>query len=192
MFNKGDILLYINNHHQDIISEIFKYITYMGDGFFIVVVIVLTAVFWRIDHGIILAITLILNSGVTQFLKRFIFNEISRPTKYFYGQEELIVPEGIKAHTDFSFPSGHTAAAFSLYFIFAYFLKKAEWQVACFLVAVLVGWSRIILMQHFFIDTVAGSAIGVGLPVITIYLIKKYLKPQEKPALQKPLLRLNR
>ncbi len=58
----------------------------------------------------------------------------------------------------FSFPSGHTAAAFVMATLVGYFYPTyATWA---FILAVLIGFSRVILGVHFISDILAGAVFG--------------------------------
>jgi len=61
------------------------------------------------------------------------------------------------------FPSGHSATAFSLFFMLTLALKgkKAGMPLLFFGLAAYAGYSRIYLGLHFTQDVLAGSAIGV-------------------------------
>ncbi|UTF61422.1 phosphatase PAP2 family protein [Gilvimarinus sp. DA14] len=60
----------------------------------------------------------------------------------------------------FSFPSGHTAAAFVFaYLILAFFPAFA---LAAYVLACLIGMSRVLLGVHYPSDIVAGAALGTG------------------------------
>lgn len=58
----------------------------------------------------------------------------------------------------FSFPSGHTAAAFLFACLVAYFYPA--FALPCFLWASLIGASRVLLGVHYPTDIVAGAVLG--------------------------------
>ena len=118
----------------------------------------------------------------SQGLKRFVFQDVPRPTRYFDGIAELNLIEGVKHHGSFSFPSGHTITAFAVATFFAIvFRKNKSLSVAILLGAMLVGISRIYLLQHFLRDVLAGSLIGVVIAIGTYLLFEHYV-------FKKPLL----
>lgn len=79
-------------------------------------------------------------------------------------------PDDIKLRTSnsgFSFPSGHTCAAFST--ATALTLSTKKWYVAvpAFTYAGLVGYSRMRLGAHYGTDVFAGVVIGIGTSLLT-------------------------
>ena len=75
----------------------------------------------------------------------------------------------IKASDQFSFPSGHTSAAFLLVAVFA----LQEWAVFWMALpwAVVVGISRVVLGVHYPSDIVAGAALGASVAYVGSSLI---------------------
>jgi len=69
--------------------------------------------------------------------------------------------DGIKILSHHSFPSGHSATAFAFCFCIAFFVKKRIIQFFLFILAFLIGFSRVYLSQHFFVDVLFGSLIGI-------------------------------
>lgn len=67
---------------------------------------------------------------------------------------ELLIPRP----TDFSFPSGHTAASFAAVSAL-YFSRRKLWIPALFL-ALLIAFSRLYLYVHYPSDVVAGMLLG--------------------------------
>jgi undecaprenyl-diphosphatase len=83
----------------------------------------------------------------------------------------------IKAPADFSFPSGHTAAAFSATFSLA-FGKNKIWIPSAIL-ASLIAFSRLYLYVHYPSDVLAGFILGMllGFMANVIYnLVASHLR----------------
>jgi membrane-associated phospholipid phosphatase len=152
--------LWLNGFHHASADFFFRYLTYMGDGVF-AAFMVLLAFFYKIRFGIAGLIGLISSSIVTQLLKRQVFNYMYRPAKVFEGMSaDLHFVEGVDLHHHFSFPSGHATAAFSVFLLLAVIFNRPIWQFVCFVLAILIAFSRVYISQHFFEDILAGSIIG--------------------------------
>jgi membrane-associated phospholipid phosphatase len=104
-----------------------------------------------------------LSTGLIQILKHFVFSEALRPLAYFAssGMKWHLV-EGLPIHSYNSMPSGHTGAAFFMFFWVAVLLRRWHWGLFAGLIAVGVAYSRVYLFQHFPVDTLVGAAIGVS------------------------------
>jgi len=118
--------------------------------------------FWRYSAGVFLVLSQSLG-GLLSFVIKNIFKE-PRPKLYFQlYHPEIVLPvvPGVKLWSTNSFPSGHTITAFALFFGIALTVKNKWLKFACFIAAALVGYSRIYLSQHFAIDVLCGSLIGI-------------------------------
>lgn len=61
--------------------------------------------------------------------------------------------------TDYSFPSGHTAAAFAA--VGALYFSRIRWWGAALVVAVFIAFSRLYLYVHFPTDILGGIVVGL-------------------------------
>lgn len=169
---KTETHLGFNTLHSSFFDSFFYYTTYLGDGLMVLLtVIILMAVKYR--YAVIVGLSNIIASIITQVLKQTVFNDVVRPKKFFEGIQELYFVPGVENHLYFSFPSGHATCAFSLYFALALLVKNKALELSLFFVALLAGYSRIYLSQHFFEDVYAGSLIGISITFIVYYLIQK-------------------
>ncbi len=165
------ILLFVGNLESSKITNaisspfldtLFFNITYLGDG--LMVLFFLLIVFcYRISFGLVSMVSLLIPILFTQVLKRICFPDFPRPSVVFKdlinsGQWNLI--DVVDLHAYMSFPSGHTTTVFSISCIFILFVKNKFYQVPILLIAILTGFSRIYLSQHFLIDVLVGSIIG--------------------------------
>jgi membrane-associated phospholipid phosphatase len=116
---------------------------------------------------------------VVNLFKKVFLDEMYRPSKYFelFETYKLHLVEGVKLHSLQSFPSGHTATAFSVFLMLALITKNRWGKLALFFGAVLVAYSRVYISQHFLIDITAGSIISVVLMVLSFYWVEKWDKP---------------
>ncbi len=107
-------------------------------------------------------LTAYLSTGlVVQILKRIVFSDYQRPVKYFHDTVQLHLVDGVRLLNGHSFPSGHSASAFALFLSLAIFSRNRFIKVICFILACTVAYSRVYLSQHFLMDILAGSLIGV-------------------------------
>lgn len=116
-------------------------------------------------------VTVYLSTGlVAQLLKKFIFEDCVRPVKYFHDQAALHLVNGVQMLSGHSFPSGHATSAFALFLGLSLISRNKFIQIACFLLACIVAYSRVYLSQHFLADIVAGSLIGT-LGTLGFYMV---------------------
>ncbi|ADQ80726.1 phosphoesterase PA-phosphatase related protein [Paludibacter propionicigenes WB4] len=177
VFNdKATLHLWMASHNTEAGDIFFKYYTEVGGNvpFFFVAVLL----FYRYRIALILLITQLSVGLVVQVLKR-LWDE-PRPVKYFaehYPKIELHKIAGAHLYSHNSFPSGHTAAAFAFFLVLAFFTHKSWLQLLYFFLAVLVGFSRVYLSQHFVLDLLVGSIVGVGVTsAFYLYFEKKSMK----------------
>lgn len=86
----------------------------------------------------------------------------------FAGMEDVFLL--IAPPSDYSFPSGHTAAAFE----FAFGLSRLgrRWAAVGYTFALLMGFSRLYLYVHFPTDVLAGAAVGTLAALIACGLLR--------------------
>ncbi len=95
-----------------------------------------------------------------------------RPIITYASLQKVVDGKKIKTcDTDFSFPSGHSSLAFAAAGIIAAFDKKRKYGY--YLIAALIGLSRIYLQCHFFLDVLSGAILGFAVSKIIVY----YRKP---------------
>ena len=70
-------------------------------------------------------------------------------------------------HEETSFPSGHSATAFSFALVLALFFPRYRLLLFCF--ALLVSASRVIITSHYLSDAVGGAFVGL----MTVFLLRK-------------------
>ncbi len=181
--SKTNIHLAFNSFHTPALDQFFFYFTNLGDGIMaFLVVIILLAVKYR--FALIVGVSNFVASLITQLLKQTVFSSELRPKKFFEGIHELYFVPGVENHLYYSFPSGHSTCAFSLYLSLSLIAKGHIYKVFFFVIALLVGLSRIYLSQHFFADVYFGSLIGVVVTLVVYWLISK----MDAPGLERSLI----
>ena len=180
-----DFSICINQFHIPILDVFFKYITYLGDGL-TALLIALIFLILRLDYGLISAIGFTLSAVTTQILKRFVFEEVQRPFLVFKEQIDIgkwHLIEGVEMHQLYSFPSGHTTIIFSICIFLSLISHRKIYHYVFFTMALLVGFSRIYLSQHFLMDVFVGSLIGSTITTVTFLFLRNPLKGLKKYSL---------
>lgn len=172
VFSKEEIHLFSNNMHSRLADIFFTYLTYLGDGLSIAIFFVLL-LFISFRKAFIVGLSGLLGGMLAQFFKRVVFEDVPRPKPYFEGIAELYFVPGVDVHTTLSLPSGHTATAFALFFVLATFSSRNSVKLVCLVAALLVGYSRIYLSQHFLIDVYIGSILGTISGILIVFLLNR-------------------
>lgn len=87
---------------------------------------------------------------------------------------ELIVSKPV----DYSFPSGHTAAAFAA--VSAMFFVKNRLWIPAGILAVVIAFSRMYLYVHYPTDILGGIVVGIVSGAAGAFLAREILKKKEK------------
>jgi membrane-associated phospholipid phosphatase len=184
---KTETHLEFNRFHNSFFDKFFEYATYLGDGYIVTLaVIILLAI--RFRFAILVGVSNIVASLITQLLKHTVFSEVVRPKKFFEGLHDIYLVPDVENYLYNSFPSGHSTCAFALYFSISLIVNDKRLKVLCLVMAFIVGYSRIYLSQHFFEDVYAGSVIGV----ISTYITYMFTWDKNTTWLNRSLLSLKK
>jgi membrane-associated phospholipid phosphatase len=179
--------LEFNRFHTPFFDTFFHYVTHLGDGYNATIIFIICLVI-RYRYALLVAVSNIIASTITQVLKHTLFSDVVRPKKFFEGLHDIYLVPDVENHLYNSFPSGHSTCAFALYFSLALIVKDKRWKFAFFILAITVGYSRIYLSQHFFEDVYAGSVIGVITALITFL----FLQDKNTPWMNRSLLSMKK
>ncbi len=188
-YGKGPSHMLVNQWHSPMADTFFKYITHLGDGAVFAVVIVILAFVkfrWALYELLAALMTLIF----VFITKQLIFNGMPRPTKYFENEEVLHLVEGVKMHAWNSFPSGHTITAFAIFMILVLITKKNYLKFLFVMIALLAGYSRVYLSQHFLGDIFSGAIIGSLIAAFSCSIVDNISVFKKAPWIDKNLLQL--
>jgi len=174
ILSKPELHIFSNNAHSTFSDYFFKYATYLGDGLMILI-ITIVLLFVKYRYSIIFLSGSLITGGIINLFKKVLLEDVFRPSKYFelYETYQLHFIEGVNLHAFNSFPSGHTGTAFNVFFMFALISKNKVHKLFFFVVAALVGYSRVYLSQHFLIDITVGSIFGTSIIFLMFWLISK-------------------
>ncbi len=165
-------LLRINDGHSPFLDIFFKYATYLGGGIATLCIGVFLMCL-KIRWGVMAIVSFLGSAIITQVLKRWGF-DWPRPKVVFHDQlSELHLVEGVELHTQFTFPSGHSTAAFAVFFLLSLITFEKKYLGFLFgFLAIVAGFSRCYLMQHFPLDVLVGSCIGFSASLFTFAWLK--------------------
>jgi len=174
VFDKVFLHKSINTFHAPFLDLFFKYTTFLGDG---IMFGVLFLIFFFIDKRLsyVFAVGGILTLLITHFFKKIIFKGLPRPVAEI-GENALHLIEGVKIALANTFPSGHSTTAFAIFTILCLYYYKCKSQYLWISLAILAGFSRVYLSQHFLIDIFVGSTIGIGIGFISMAIFCKPLR----------------
>ena len=161
-----------NFYHTPQLDTFFTWYTAVGDG---VTAIVLVAIFFLIRNrnlAVKLFLSFLLSGIVAQVLK-YLF-QAPRPKVFFAGQAYAHFIDGVTKVGNASFPSGHTTTAFAIAATLSFNTNRKFVPMLCFWMAVLVGYSRVYLGQHFVEDVLAGMVTGILSALIIEQVVMVY------------------
>ncbi len=187
---KGTFVLYFATERKPVIDQIFLWITRCAEEP-VYAGIAITAMFIRFRYTIMIALTGILSLVISSGLKSW-FSHPRPGYLYWVEHDRNIISyvPGYPANEALnSFPSGHTMSAFALYGLLALLIYNKKWGLPLFLMALLIGISRIVLTQHFLEDVYLGSWCGVLL-AMGLYAIHKYFPPNDKRLVDRSILNI--
>ena len=153
--------------HNRFFDLFFSFFSLKGNAIFVWILVIIIALFLeekkhpgisKNDKKFIIAFTL--SFLLTAFLVEY-------PLKNFFHRQRPISIN--HCPTDFSFPSGHAATAFSATTVLTFFDKKRRffYHITAFLIA----YSRLYLGCHYFLDVLGGGVIGVIIGKLILKLI---------------------
>lgn len=161
---KASDVIFVNSFHSPKLDSFFYIITQSAESIFLPAVIILLSIFYKKE---------LWHIGVSQVLIIIVVNIIKtivkskRPIEYLKDNINIHLLQGLYINKLYSFPSGHTAAAFTLACSLALVFPKYKWlHIILFIWAALVGISRMYLVQHFLIDISFGAIFGTGISFI--------------------------
>ncbi len=178
-YNRQELHLLLNAHHTPELDTFFKVITNFGGC--IPFIIAGALLFYRLGASLYLLISLGLNALVTNSLKLIFAHQ--RPRTYFsenFPDITLPLVQGVELFGYNGFPSGHTSSVFLTMLCLTLLTKNRAMAFICLVLAVLTGFSRVYLNQHFADDILLGSVVGITMALL---LSIPYEKRMKKPSL---------
>ncbi|AOR24787.1 phosphatase PAP2 family protein [Clostridium taeniosporum] len=171
MFDNKILEFIQNNLHTSFMDKIIPIITSLGNMGFIWIVIGIAFICsekYR-KYGFIMLCTLCIGALIGDGIIKPLVGRM-RPFNSIENIELLI-----KAPTSFSFPSGHTMSSFAAATIV--YIANKKMGIGAFILAALIGFSRMYLYVHYPSDVLVGCILGITLSnVIYKVISSKYDK----------------
>ena len=178
---KAELHLALCQPHTTFLDTIIPFFTNLVDWLPYLIVVLL--LFYRARWSTFLASNLLLTTLIVQPIKHIV--HAPRPLTWFAEyMPDITLPlvEGVRMNHWLSFPSGHTATFFALFFCVSIILcaenVKGKYILSflCFLCASFGAYTRIYLSQHFALDIFAGILIAVFSTLILYFFLVKNTK----------------
>lgn len=170
--SKRELFLAMNMDLGRFADYFFTVCTHLGDGT-IWIPVAVAVWFCRRDKFLLLFCTVAIGTLIVQSLKNVFIPAQVRPGTLITDHTQFHSVEWVPLLTNFSFPSGHTTTAFSI-FLLGCLLVPKKWVVPVgFVYACLVAYSRVYLAEHFPLDLGGGMLTAVVTLWLSLLIQKK-------------------
>jgi len=168
------ILYYFQTIGNPFLDSFFSFATMLGEQY--VIIAVITWVYWNVSkkEGFLLTYLFIISVWLNSLLK--VAFHTQRP---FQALEE-ITGKRVHTATGYSFPSGHTQGATTMFTTLALQIKKPWFWVLAMVLSVLVAISRVYLGVHWPVDVLFGFILGLIIPLILYAFLAKTFENNKK------------
>lgn len=158
------IFSFVNKQLQcRFLDAVMPRITHMGGATF-TITITLLLIFFFSGVTRLWAIQALISLSLSHLIVRIVKSGYPRQRPYITLPNTRIFPHPLR---DYSFPSGHTTASFSLVVVFA--LHSPLLAVLLMPLAIAVGLSRMYLGLHYPTDCIIGALLGSFTSLLVVY-----------------------
>ena len=175
LWGKNEAFLYLNANLGLLADKVFEYSSYLAEGWIWIPYFIVLVGLYKKDTAFIL-MNFLVSTLLTQFAKNFIFVTAMRPMASGLDATQIHTVPGVEIHTFNSFPSGHTATAFILFLLTTYLFPNKYALSIGIVYAIVCGYSRIYLAQHFPLDLAGGIIVALLTLPISIFIREKLNK----------------
>ena len=166
------VFLFLNTDGGAFMDQFFKWTTWGAEGWVWIPYFIVVVAWFKKDLKLIV-LNFLLSTLITQISKHVIWENINRPIVSGIPLNEIHTVPGLVTHAYNSFPSGHTATAFTLFLLTVY-LFPTKWVFAIGVIyAIICAYSRVYLGQHFPMDLGGGMLVAVLSMQLSILIRQK-------------------
>ncbi len=174
-WGKNEAFLYLNANLGLVADKVFEYSSYLAEGWIWIPYFIVLVGLYKKDKAFIL-MNFLISTLLTQFAKNYIFNTAMRPMASGLDATQIHTVPGVEIHSLNSFPSGHTATAFTLFILTTYLFPNKQVFIIGLIYALICSYSRIYLAQHFPLDLAGGILVALLTLPISIFIRQKLNK----------------
>lgn len=189
MTKHGDVVLFLNRYSREEWDAFVLFLTDLGLGSFVAGLMALLLLV-RVRYGLTGLVNLGLVGIFTNVFKKMLFSDRVRPFNYFYYDDFTRFIYSAELNYHFSFPSGHTMTIFAAMSLLAYYVGHKWVGLLFFFFALVIGFTRVYLLQHFFLDVYVGSLIGVFCTFLSILLLNGVFQLQRFSWFDQPIYKI--
>jgi len=175
IWGKNESFLYLNENLGQLADKVFEFSSYLAEGWIWIPYFIVLVGLFKKDNAFIL-INFLISTLITQLAKNYIFGSALRPMASGLDATQIHTVTGVEIHSLNSFPSGHTATAFTLFLLTTYLFPNKYIFVIFLLYALACSYSRVYLAQHFPLDLAGGILVALLTIRVSIFLRKKLIK----------------
>jgi membrane-associated phospholipid phosphatase len=173
VFSSKELFFRLNTFHTLYLDTFFQNYTLLGDGVFSIAIFLILLLINRISLAIQVITGYLFSGIVSQIIKHLV--HAPRPHAIISNAEYPYFIEGATLSGMNSFPSGHTTSVFALAVLLALNTSDKRISLIYLITAVITGYSRIYLGQHFLADVTTGALIGI-LSALAVYWYLRQVK----------------
>ena len=165
------LFLLLNHDFGSIADTILLGFTYLAEGWIWIPYLVVVGWVFKKDKAIIVY-SFVISTLLTQVPKLVFFPTITRPIASGIDPQLIHTVKGVVMHQMNSFPSGHTATAFTIFLLTTYLFDNKRIVLIGLIYAMFCGYSRVYLGQHFPLDLGGGIIVAI----LTVEISKRIKK----------------
>ncbi len=186
IIGRDNFFLVLNADLGSFADIFFAAFTWLGDGV-VWVPVAAAVIIYRKRFLPLLISAIVFSTAIAQLTKNYLFPDAPRPTAAITNMQLIHTVKGVELHTAYSFPSGHTTTAFTIFLLGCLWIDKRWIIPAGFIYALLVGYSRIYLAQHFPLDVGGGMIAAVLTIGLSVFVQKQWDKKEPANRIHRPI-----